>query len=136
MRGTRLGKHERAWLLRAGPPHDPVVLPPLPTLHRRAVLTLVRKDLVRSRDRGFVNLDEHPDVKEWVMAHVREWLRDKRVPPIKRMRIRALERTPFGEELVALYRNELEGAGTRIRWDERVQEARDAAIANCPHPEA
>lgn len=50
----------------------------------------------------------------------------------KWMRWRFLLLTPLGAELVRLYRPELE-SGARIRWDQRVQQALDAAVARCPH---
>jgi hypothetical protein len=114
---TRLGVHERALLLHAGPVDAPAPLFALPSAQRRSLVTLRRKGLVIVRDhharRGMDS--------EAAAIHGKRW-----------MRPRTLVLTPFGQELVRLYRRELE-TGVRLRWDHRVGAALDPAVAACDH---
>src|SRR4051794_15503261 len=69
---TRLGRHERALLLRAGPPDAPVVILPLDSAERRSLVTLRRKGLV-----GVKGGRQRVADPEAVAISGRKWLRPR-----------------------------------------------------------
>ena len=149
--GKRLGKLERRLLLDAAPPGAsrprailaPDASPASQVAIRRSVssllqagLLLVPKAVLRAdgpeavralgakvQDAGVV---APGDAR---LAHALSDASGTR--PKRAVKLRVMWRTPLGEEVVHRYRRELE-SGRAIRWDRRLEEAREACLAACP----
>jgi hypothetical protein len=121
----RLGKHERRLLLEASAPGNPPnpIYPPGPsqseqTATRRAVANLVSHGLMRIAPEQLRLLPGSDDEILRLLGR-------------KYAVVRIASRTWLGEEVVRLYRRELQ-SGDRIRWIDHLDEATEAALARCP----
>jgi hypothetical protein len=126
LRFKKLGKHERRQLLAAAPPDDeptPIVPPGSSqsdqTATRRAITTLASVGLICVAD-GSRRVSDATD------PQLLQKLNRKYVVQ------RFMWRTDLGDEIASEYSAELASPGQRIRWQARLERARDLALARCP----
>jgi len=128
LRSTRLGKHERRLLLDAPPPDsEPApIFPSGPSHNDRTATRRAKRNLVKSRLLAVGNEKIRITAEDDALL-LRSFHR-------KYMVLEQATRTILGDEVVAVFKQELQAPGARIRWlAANIDQIQHGALRRCPN---